>query len=135
MQDTTAITLAAIAADLRDLARVIAQIRDDQVAMRRELAESRQPVVEVAEADRRLLAELLPAIGSATGGWWSTAELARLAQDAPDLARALRPHRDRRALGRLLSRAEGGHFGDWRLVRADRDGREGARRRVEFCLR
>ena len=135
MQDQTGIALAGIAADLRDLARVVAQIRDDQVAMRREMAEARQPVVEVAEADRRALVELLPAIGIASGGWWSVAALHRLAKDSPALARALRVHPDRRALGRLFGRAEGAVVGDWLIERSARDGREGALRRVTFCLR
>ncbi len=134
MQDARDIATADLIAMVRDLARGFDAVRLELRELRT-LIESKRPVVEVAEADRRALAALLPVIGTTSGAWWSIAALHRLAKDSPALARALRVHPDRRALGRLLSRAEGATVGDWLIERSARDGREGALRRVTFCLR
>ena len=133
MQDARDIAIAGLVASVRDLARGFDAVRLELRELRAAI-ESQRPTVEVSEADRRALAALLPAIATTTGAWWSISALHRLAKDSPALARALRVHPDRRALGRLFSRGEGAVVGDWQLERAARDGREGALRRVTFHL-
>lgn len=133
MQDANAIAIADLLASVRALTRGFDAVRLELRELRAAI-ESQRPVVEVAEADRRALADLLPAIGVASGGWWAVGDLQGLAVGAPDLRRVLRAHRDTRALGRLLGRCEGARCGDWVLERG-RESRRGVLRRVVFSVR
>lgn len=133
MQGPDSIALADLLASVRDLTRGFDAVRIELRELRA-MFEARQPVAEVAEADRRILAQLLPAIGVVTGGWWAVGDLQGLAAEAPDLRRVLRAHRDARALGRVLGRCEGARCGDWVLERG-RESRSGVLRRVVFSVR
>lgn len=133
MQDARDIAIAGLVASVRDLAQGFDAVRLELRELRAAI-ESQRPVVEVAEADRRAMATLLPAVGVTSGSWWAVADLPGLAAEAPDLRRVLRAHRDPRALGRLLGRCEGARVGDWVLERG-RESRRGVLRRVVFDVR
>ncbi len=133
MQDARDIATADLIAMVRDLTRGFNAVRIELRELRAAI-ESQRPVVEVGAADRRVLEQLLPALGVATGAWWAAGDLQGLAAEAPDLRRVLRAHRDARALGRLLGRCEGARCGDWVLERG-RESRRGVLRRVVFDVR